>query len=298
MPAAFPRRGEPPKGSRLSIMPAIVRRSVVALAALSAILATACAPAEQSPNAAPASGGSSSGAFAPVSAGKLSVCTHLSYKPFQYKDSSGKVVGFDVDMMDLVAKKLGLTQEIVDIDFASMTSGAVFAARKCDIGAAAVTITDKRKQAVAFSTPYFKATQALLVKKDSGITDLAGLKGKKLGVQTDTTGQIYAEDNKQAAGYETVVYDDMPTTLTGVLAGRVAGAINDNGVVYDFAKANPTTTVAKEFNTGEQYGFMVQKDNPNATALLAVVDEVVKASRTDGTYDATYKKWFGVTPPA
>ena len=108
-----------------------------------------------------------------MSPGKLMVCTHLSYKPFQFKDSSGNVVGFDVDMLDLVAKKLGVTQEIVDIDFASMTSGAVFAARKCDAAAGAVTITDKRKEAVAFSDPYFSATQALLVKTDSGITELS-----------------------------------------------------------------------------------------------------------------------------
>ena len=274
-----------------------VRQGVVALAALSTIVLGACAPAAKAPEAAPASG-SGAAAFAPVSAGKLSVCTHLSYKPFQYKDSSGKVVGFDVDIMDLVAKKLSLTQEIVDIDFASMTSGAVFAARKCDAGAAAVTITDKRKEAVGFSDPYFKATQALLVKKDSGITDLSGLKGKKLGVQTDTTGQIFGEKNKAANGYTIVVYDDMPTSLTGVLAGRVDAAINDNGVVYDFAKVNATTTVAKEFNTGEQYGLMVQKNNPSATALLSTINDVLKTSRTDGTYDAIYKKWFGVAPQA
>jgi polar amino acid transport system substrate-binding protein len=90
----------------------------------------------------------------------------------------------------------------------------------------------------------------------------------------------------------------MPTTLTGVLAGRVAAAINDNGVVYDFAKENPTTTVTKEFDTGEQYGFMVQKDNASAAALLAVINDVLKTSKADGSYEAIYKKWFGVAPSA
>jgi ABC-type amino acid transport substrate-binding protein len=127
-------------------------------------------------------------------------------------------------------------------------------------------------------------------------TQPSRLEPKKLGVQTDTTGQIYAEDNKAANGYEIVVFDDGPTTLTGVLSGRVAAAINDNGTVYDFAKDNPTTTVSKEFNTGEQYGFMVQKDNANAAALLAVINDVIKTSKTDGSYDTIYKKWFGVQP--
>ena len=146
-----------------------IRQGIVAVEALSIILLAACAPT-QTPSSSPAGGGTP-GQVSLVSPGKLMVCTHLSYKPFQFKDSSGNVVGFDVDMLDLVAKKLGVTQEIVDIDFASMTSGAVFAARKCDAAAGAVTITDKRKEAVAFSDPYFSATQALLVKTDSGITD-------------------------------------------------------------------------------------------------------------------------------
>ena len=128
-----------------------IRQGIVAVAALSIILLAACAPT-QTPSSSPAGGGSP-GQVSLVSPGKLMVCTHLSYKPFQFKDSSGNVVGFDVDMLDLVAKKLGVTQEIVDIDFASMTSGAVFAARKCDAAAGAVTITDKRKEAVAFSDP-------------------------------------------------------------------------------------------------------------------------------------------------
>ena len=114
--------------------------------------------------------------------------------------------------MDLVAKKLGATQEIVDIDFAQITSGAVFAAKKC--GRRRCGDHDQRQaqtQAILFSDPYFDATQALLVKKDSGITDLSGLKGKKIGVQTDTTGADYTEKNKDANGYEVVVFDDLPT---------------------------------------------------------------------------------------
>ena len=270
-----------------------IRRAsaLTAVALISTLALAACGSGDGDTPAATNSSGVTT-----ITDGKLKACTHLSYKPFEFKDSSNNVVGFDVDLMDLVAKKLGVTLEIFDVDFASQTSGAVFAARKCDAAMGAVTITDKRKEAVAFSDPYFKATQALLVKKDSGINDLSQLRGKKLGVQTDTTGQSYAEDNKAANGYEIVVFDDGPTTLTGVLSGRVAAAINDNGTVYDFAKDNPTTTVSKEFNTGEEYGFMVQKDNANAAALLAVINDVIKTSKTDGSYDTIYKKWFGVQP--
>lgn len=231
-----------------------------------------------------------------IESGKLKACTHLSYKPFEHKEGA-KVVGFDVDLTDLVAKKLGVEQEVVDIEFATITSGAAFAAKKCDLGYGATTITDERKKAVLFSDPYFEATQALIVKKDSGIKDLAGLKGKKLGVQTDTTGQSYAEENKGSNGYTPVVFEDLPTQLAGVLAGRVDGAINDNGPLLDYVKDNPTTEVVTEFQTGEMYGLMFKKDDPNGQKLADLTNEVLKAAKADGTYNTIYKKWFGVDAP-
>ena len=282
----------------MSSRPSRLRVVLTTLVAASTLALAACATSTPATSSGPG-GAASSMAGAPtlLQPGKLLVCTHLSYKPFQFKDDSGKVVGFDVDIMDLVAKKLGVTQEIVDIDFAQLTSGAVFAAKKCDAAAGAVTITDARKQAVLFSDPYFTATQALLVKKGSGIKSLADLKGKKLGVQTDTTGKEYAEKNKDANGYEIVVFDDMPSSLAAVLAGRVDGAVNDNGVVYDYAKENPTSEVSAEFHTGEVYGILAQKDNANATALMAVINGELKAAKAGTAYNDIYKKWFGTDAP-
>ena len=275
------------------------RAALAGMAALTTVALSACANYSSTTTAAPAgsASGSTSAAAGPtlVKSGTLLVCTHLSYKPFQYKDDASKVIGFDVDIMDLVAKKLGVTQEIVDIPFDQITSGAVFAAKKCDAAAAAVTITDERKKAVLFSDPYFTANQALLVKADSGITDLAGLSGKVIGVQTDTTGQIYAEKNKDANGYTIKVFDDMPSELAAVQAGTIAGAVNDNGVVYDYAKDNPTTKVVKEFDTGEQYGILVAQGN---TAMATAINDVLKAAKADGSYATVYKKWFNAEPPA
>lgn len=275
------------------------RAALAGMAALTTVALSACANYSSTTTAAPAgsASGSTSAAAGPtlVKSGTLLVCTHLSYKPFQYKDDASKVIGFDVDIMDLVAKKLGVTQEIVDIPFDQITSGAVFAAKKCDAAAAAVTITDERKKAVLFSDPYFTATQALLVKADSGITDLAGLSGKVIGVQTDTTGQIFAEKNKDANGYTIKVFDDMPSELAAVQAGTIAGAVNDNGVVYDYAKDNPTTKVVKEFDTGEKYGILVAQGN---TAMATAINDVLKAAKADGSYATVYKKWFNAEPPA
>ncbi len=273
-------------------------KRILALSAAASALAltlTGCANYSSTPSSS-GSAAASSGAAAPtlVTSGKLTVCTNLSYKPFEYKDDSGKVVGFDIDFMDLVAKKLNATTDVVDIEFQQITSGAAFAAKKCDVGAAAITITDERKQATAFSSPYFAATQALLVQGSAGVSDLSGLKGKVVGVQTDTTGQKYAEDNKAQYGYTIKVFDDFPGSANAVLAGTIDAAINDNGVVYNFAKDNPKTTVAKEFTTNESYGFSMGKDN---TALQSVVNGVLSSAKSDGTYNTIYKKWFGVDAP-
>ena len=269
------------------------RTAIAVVAALTTVTLASCAN-NTTPTTNPAGTATGGSQVSLINPGKLTVCTHLAYKPFQFKDNAGKIIGFDVDLMDVVAKKLNVTQDIIDIEFGQITSGAVFASKKCDVGAAAITITDARKAASAFADPYFKATQALLVKTDSGITKIEDLKGKVLAVQTDTTGKDYAEKNAATYGYTVKVFDDMPSASNAVLGGTVAASINDNGVVFDFAKDNPTTKVVQEFQTGESYGFNMSKDN---AALLTAVNDALKTAKSDGTYNSIYKKWFGVDAP-
>lgn len=267
------------------------RAILAAAAALSLMTLASCASGSSAP--APSASGDAD-TVTLIAPGKLTVCTHLAYKPFQFKDETGQIVGFDVDLMDVVAKELGVTQEIIDIEFGQITSGAVFTAKKCDTGAAAITITEERAKSATFSQGYFDATQALLTKTGSGITKLEDMRGKVLAVQTDTTGRIYAEERAAEMGFEVRIYDDMPTGANAVLGGTVDAAINDNGVFFDFARENPTTEVVQEFDTGEQYGFNVGNDNK---ALAKKIDEVLDAAKADGTYNDIYKKWFGVDAP-
>lgn len=273
--------------------------TTLSVAAIAALALTACGSSDEPST--PAEGGdAAAGEISLVSDGKLTVCTHLSYRPFQFKEADGSVVGFDVDLMDLVADELGVEQEILDIEFAQITSGAVFAAGRCDAAAAATTITEERQNAILFSDPYFEATQALIVRKDAGIASLADMDGKGLGVQSDTTGQIFAEGQQEenSYGYEIVIFDDLVTQLNGLKADRVQGALNDNGVLFDFAKDNPETEVVEEFATGEQYGFMAQKDNANATALMEKINEVLAAAKEDGRFNEIYNTWFGTDAPS
>jgi polar amino acid transport system substrate-binding protein len=227
-----------------------------------------------------------------VDGGKLTTCTHLPYRPFQF-EQDGKIVGFDVDMIDLVAKELGVTQAIVDTPFEGIQSGEDLNARKCDIAAAAMTITPERQEKIDFSEPYFDANQALLTKKGSGIESFDDLQGETLGVQSGTTGKDYAEENAQ--GVELKDYEDLALQLSSVKNGQVPAAINDIPVLLDFAKQNPDTEVTATFETGEQYGFATKKGT--SQELLQVVNDVITKARADGTYDQLYEKWFGTKPP-
>lgn len=225
-----------------------------------------------------------------VKQGKLTNCTGLPYEPFEF-EQGGKVVGFDVDLVDLVAKELSVTQEVVDTPFDGIQSGADLNSGKCDLAAAGMTITDTRKQNFDFSDPYFDATQALVVKKGSGINDLAALKGKKLAVQNGTTGQEYAQKN--APDVELVVFEDLGLLLTAVETGQVQAGMNDNGVLYDWVKKKTDFEVSKEFNTGEKYGIGVRKGND---ALLKTINDVFAKAKSGGDYDRIYEKWFGKKP--
>ncbi|GAA1503381.1 basic amino acid ABC transporter substrate-binding protein [Streptomyces synnematoformans] len=255
---------------------------LIALGAAAALLA-GCSSTEKS---------GQSGDVPLVEDGKLLNCTGLPYKPFEFEDKkSGDIVGFDIELMDLVAEELDVEQEVIDTPFEGIESGAVFASNKCDLSAAGMTITEERQQKFAFSDPYFEATQALATKKGSGFDSLESLKGERLGVQMDTTGQMYAEDN--ADGVEVKDYEDLGLQLQALEGGQITAAINDNGVLYDWVKERPEFEVSTEFDTGEQYGIGVGKDDKE---LLKVINDVLAKAKDDGTYDRIYKKWFGEAP--
>ncbi|HEX5535206.1 MAG TPA: basic amino acid ABC transporter substrate-binding protein [Actinomycetales bacterium] len=222
-----------------------------------------------------------------ITDGKITTCTHLPYKPFQFSEG-GDTVGFDVDIVDEIAKDLGVEQEIVDTPFEGINTGEDLNTLKCDIAAAGMTITDKREEVLDFSKPYFDATQALLVKSDASYKSLKELSGKKLGVQLSTTGEIYAQDNAPD-DVELVQFEDLALLQTAVKTGQVDAGINDNGVLLDFAKDNDDVKVTAEFDTGEQYGLAVKTGNK---ALLDQANKTLDRIKSDGTYDEIYAKWF------
>lgn len=222
---------------------------------------------------------------------KLTVCTTLPYEPFQFKDKDKKIVGFDVDIIDLVAEKMGRKQEIKDTGFEPIKSGEAMANGTCDLAAAAITINDEREKVMDFSEPYYDSFQALAVLPDSEVNGLKDLKGKVVGAQGETTGEAYADEHAEEHGYTVKSFRNLGELRESLLNGDIDAAINDAPVwKYQIVKSPDTMEVREEYDTGEQYGYPVAKGD---TETLKAINDVLAESKENGEYAKIYKKWFG-----
>ncbi|WP_228985041.1 transporter substrate-binding domain-containing protein, partial [Streptomyces sp. DH12] len=150
----------------------------------------------------------------------------------------------------------------VDTPFENFKTGAFLNSGECDLAAAGMTITEERKKNVDFSDPYFNATQAVLVDRDSGLGSLADVKAKnvKLGAQAQTTG----EDHVKGEGFDPVSFESSDAVLNGLRTGQVKAVVIDYPVVQGWLKDKANADafeVAEQIDTGEQYGFTVKKGN-------------------------------------
>jgi polar amino acid transport system substrate-binding protein len=226
-----------------------------------------------------------------VSEGTLTVCSDIPYSPFEFEDEegSGQYTGFDVEVVEAIAADLGL--EVAWKDSVFDTILASVAAGDCDMVASAMTITDERKEQANFSDPYFDADQSLLVRaedeeKYGSLEDLAG---QTIGVQSGTTGETYANENKPD-GATVKSYEGGEDLFLALESQEIAGALQDLPVNNYRALQDDKFVVVESFPTGEQYGFAMSKDN---TALLDAINGGLASIREDGTYDEIYASYFG-----
>ena len=213
---------------------------------------------------------------------KLVVATSPDFPPFESLEG-GQVVGIEVDILNKVAEKMGMELDIQQMDFDSVIPGVQ--AGKFDVGMSGITVTEKRKANVDFSSVYFMAAQAIVVTADSGITGKADLEGKTVSVQTGTT----AEDYCMANGYEVLAFtanNDAAAALTG---GKVDVWVVDNEVALAMAP-QLGLTVLDEAMTSEPYAFAFQKDSE----LLSSFNEALDALLADGTVEQIFSD-YGVT---
>lgn len=219
----------------------------------------------------------------------LTVCTEVPFAPFETKEG-GDYVGFDIDLMNLLAERLDQEVEVVEIGFESIASGEALNAGTCDIGAAGLTITEERQAAMGMSQAYYRADQALVVATGSTVASLDDLSGMRVAVQSGSTGETYANDNAAEYGYEVVSFESMGDIASALTAKSVDASIADLATWTDMVETATNLTLVQTIETAEHYGFAVQKDD---TALLEEVNAMLDQAFEDGTYAELYEKWIG-----
>src|SRR5207302_2886640 len=170
--------------------------------------------------------------------------------------NTGKLTGFDIEMIDAIAKQLGLKVTWVKANFNTIFTA--LAANKFDAVAAASTITPERQQVVNFTDPYFNSRQALTVNTDKtpdvqSAVDLK--KGDVVGVQRGTTGHDWAVAHLEPKGIASKSYVNAPDAFTDLESGAIVGVINDQGSSISEAAKRPGEKVVQLIVTVEHYGF-------------------------------------------
>ncbi|MBQ3852677.1 MAG: transporter substrate-binding domain-containing protein, partial [Lachnospiraceae bacterium] len=206
------------------------------------------------------------------------------FPPYEYHEGSA-IVGIDAEIAAAIAEKMGCELQIEDIAFDAIipevTSG------KADMGMAGMTVTEERMENVDFSTTYAVARQVVIVAEGSGITSLADLEGKTIGVQQGTTGDIYATDEfgddhieRYAKGMEAV---------QALSQGKIDAVIIDNEPAKVFITENEGLIILDEAYADEEYAIAIKKGN---TVLLEQINKALEELKADGTLDAIVAKYI------
>lgn len=252
-------------------------------AVMSAALVAGCGSSKQ-----PAASSSSSGG-----GDKIIVGLDDNFPPMGFKDESGEITGFDVDLAKEASKRLGREVEFKAIDWfskeAELKSGRV------NVLWNGLDITDKRKENMLFSDPYMDNRQIIFVKKGTaGITDEKSLAGKMVGTQSASTAEEYIDGSdffkKEVKGVKK--YSDFVTAFMDLENGRIDAVIGDEIVGRYYMSKHPDTIEAIDVAVGpvSQFGIAFAKDNQK---LRDEVQKVMDEMKADGTMAKISEKWFG-----
>ncbi len=241
--------------------------------------------------------------------GVLVMATNAEFPPYEYKEGDD-FAGIDVEIAGKIAEKLGMTLEIKDVEFGSIVGGVQTG--KFDMGMAGMTVTEERKQSVNFSTSYANGIQSVIVPEDSEYASFedfytgfdeegnpTGVKeGIKIGVQQDTTGDIYSSSEAAEWGFgsENVIrYKTGADAVQALLAGKVTAVIIDNEPAKSYVAASAGLKILDGEYTNEDYAICVAKEN---TQLLNAINNALAELEADGTIDAIIAKYIATEDAA
>ncbi len=219
-----------------------------------------------------------------VTDGVLTMATNAYFPPYEYYEGS-EIVGIDAEIAKAVADKLGLELQIQDMEFDSIITAVQTG--KADMGLAGMTVTEERLKNINFSDSYATGIQAIVVKEDSDITGPDDLKGKKIGVQLSTTGDIYACGDFGEENVEK--YNKGNDAILALASDKVDAVIIDNEPAKSYVAATKGLKVLDTEYVQEEYAACISKDNE---ALLTAVNGALAELKADGTLQAILDKYI------
>lgn len=222
--------------------------------------------------------------FTTVEEGKLIMATNATFPPYEYYDGDA-IVGIDAEIAQKIAEKLGLELVISDMEFNSIITSVNQG--KADMGMAGMTVTPDRLKNVNFTDTYAKGVQVVIVQENSDIKTLDDLTGKKIGVQLNTTGDIYATDE---FGKDNVQQFNKATdTVLALKQGKVDAVIIDKAPAEVFVEQNEGLTLLDSSYADEDYAICIKKGND---ALQDAVNQALNELIADGTVQAIIDKYI------
>lgn len=215
----------------------------------------------------------------------LRVGTDPTFPPMEYMDG-GKRTGFDIELLEALAKAMGRQVEWVDIDFKGLIPGLV--SKRFDIAMSAIYITDERKKVVDFTDSYYAGGLVAMIKdNNTSIKKLADLDGKKVTVQVGTKSVGYLTEKHPKVVRVEVEKNQEMFNLVDI--GRADAAVTGKPAAFQYVRTRGGLRVLDEQLTTEEYGMAVRKDTPE---LTKAVNAALGKLKADGTYAALVKKWF------
>ena len=226
-----------------------------------------------------------------VESGKLIMATNAAFPPYEYIEGN-EIVGIDAEIAGAIAKKLNLELQIDDMEFDSIIESVK--GGKADMGLAGMTVTDERKEAVNFTASYATGVQVVIVNEGSTITTVDDLFAEGashvIGVQRNTTGDLYSTWDLEDAGLATIDrYSKGADAVQALLTGKVDCVVIDNEPAKAFVEANEGLVILDTAYAVEDYAAAMNKDN---TALYEAVNTALDELIADGTIKAIIETYI------
>ena len=226
--------------------------------------------------------------FAGCTTGKddtvLTMATSADFEPYEYYEND-EIVGIDIDIMNAVCEKIGMTLKPEDMSFDSVIGATQTG--KTDIAMSGITITEDRKNMINFTIPYTSTTQSIIVAKDGAIAKKTDLEGKKIGVQINTTGDTQVTEEFGDAAVER--FQNGALAVESLKNNKIDCVVIDGEVAKALVNANEGLEIIADAYSIEEYAIALKKGN---TELLDKINAALEQLLEDGTIDTIMDKYI------